>query len=194
MLILWNEIASHGYRFTHGYYAGLDTCTEVTAKLLQLPGGRGGKFKLPTLELHEYLFNKPFQKRTMQLPMWRQQHVAFRAYSKRVFYKEELDVPASYFEDFQAKNPREIQLIGLKHINLKQASDQIRQQFGKKGSAGISKDELAENKKVLAEAKFAHLHNHTQFSVLQSTIGIGPLVAATAKKRLSSSRRQIPPT
>jgi hypothetical protein len=29
---------------------------------------------------------------------------------------------------------------------------------------------------------------------LQSTIGIGPLVAATAKKRLSSSRRQIPPT
>jgi DNA polymerase-3 subunit alpha len=64
---------------------------------------------------------------------------------------------------------QEIQLIGLKHINLKQASDQIRQQFGKK-SAGISKDELAENKKVLAEANFAHLHNHTQFSVLQSTV------------------------
>jgi DNA polymerase III subunit alpha len=39
----------------------LDTCTEVTASLLQLPGGRGGKFKLPTLtELHEYLFNVPF--------------------------------------------------------------------------------------------------------------------------------------
>jgi DNA polymerase-3 subunit alpha len=47
-------------------------------------------------------------------------------------------VPASYFEDFQAKNPREIQLIGLKHINLKQASDQIRQQFGKRGT-GISR-------------------------------------------------------
>src|SRR3989304_5957288 len=29
--------------------------------LLKLPGGRGGKFKLPTLtELHSYLFNKPF--------------------------------------------------------------------------------------------------------------------------------------
>jgi DNA polymerase-3 subunit alpha len=47
----------------------------------------------------------------------------------------QLDIPASYFQDFQAKNRREIQLIGLKHINLKQASDQIRQQFGKKGSA-----------------------------------------------------------
>jgi DNA polymerase-3 subunit alpha len=42
--------------------AVLDTCTEVTAKLLQLPGGRGGKFKLTLTELHEYLFNKPFQK------------------------------------------------------------------------------------------------------------------------------------
>ncbi|MBP6587926.1 MAG: 3'-5' exonuclease, partial [Flavobacterium sp.] len=39
----------------------LDTCTEVTASLLKLPGGRGGKFKLPTLtELHQYLFNQPF--------------------------------------------------------------------------------------------------------------------------------------
>ncbi|MFZ9587759.1 MAG: exonuclease domain-containing protein, partial [Crocinitomicaceae bacterium] len=27
----------------------LDTCTERTAELCQLPGGRGGKFKLPTL-------------------------------------------------------------------------------------------------------------------------------------------------
>jgi DNA polymerase-3 subunit alpha len=41
-------------------------------------------------------------------------------------------VPASYFKIFRQKI-QEIQLIGLKHINLKQASDQIRQQFGKKG-------------------------------------------------------------
>jgi DNA polymerase-3 subunit alpha len=116
----------------------LDTCTEVTAKYYNYPVDVEGSLSFLRLELHEYLFNKPFQKRTMQLPMWRQQHVAFRAYSKRVFYKEELDVPASYFEDFQAKNPREIQLIGLKHINLKQASDQIRQQFGKRGT-GISR-------------------------------------------------------
>jgi len=39
----------------------LDTCTEDTAKLCQLPGGRGGKFKLPTLtELHQFLFGVPF--------------------------------------------------------------------------------------------------------------------------------------
>ncbi|HEU4496646.1 MAG TPA: 3'-5' exonuclease, partial [Flavobacterium sp.] len=39
----------------------LDTCTEYTAELLKLPGGRGGKFKLPTLtELHQFLFSQPF--------------------------------------------------------------------------------------------------------------------------------------
>ena len=39
----------------------LDTCTEKTALLCEIPGGRYGKFKLPTLtELHERLFNKPF--------------------------------------------------------------------------------------------------------------------------------------
>jgi DNA polymerase-3 subunit alpha len=161
----------------------LDTCTEVTAKLLQLPGGRGGKFKLPTLtELHQFLFNKPFSEaHNATADVEATTRCFLELIRKEIFTKEELDVPASYFQDFQSKNPREIQLIGLKHINLKQASDRIRQQFGDTQNTGISKSELLENKKVLAEAKFAHLHNHTQFSVLQSTIGIGPLVSATAK-------------
>ena len=39
----------------------LDTCTEKTALLCEIPGGRYGKFKLPTLtELHEKLFKEPF--------------------------------------------------------------------------------------------------------------------------------------
>src|SRR5690606_29932229 len=39
----------------------LDTCTEVTAELLKIPGGRGGRYKLPNLtELHQYLFGTPF--------------------------------------------------------------------------------------------------------------------------------------
>ncbi|MGA1029525.1 MAG: exonuclease domain-containing protein, partial [Flavobacteriaceae bacterium] len=39
----------------------VDTCTEETATLCQLPGGRGGKFKLPTLsELYLFLFRSAF--------------------------------------------------------------------------------------------------------------------------------------
>jgi len=39
----------------------LDTMTEQTANLCRLPGGRGGKFKWPSLsELHQFLFDVPF--------------------------------------------------------------------------------------------------------------------------------------
>ena len=161
----------------------LDTCTEVTASLLKLPGGRGGKFKLPTLtELHEYLFNVPFAEAHNATADVEATTRCFLELIKReVFTKEELDVPASYFQEFQNKNPQEIQLIGLKHINLKAASDKIREQL-KKAEQNVSQTTISEaDKRDLNQAKFAHLHNHTQFSVLQSTIGIGPLVSITAK-------------
>ncbi|MBA0883614.1 DNA polymerase III subunit alpha [Flavobacterium undicola] len=161
----------------------LDTCTEVTASLLKLPGGRGGKFKLPTLtELHSYLFNVPFSEAHNATADVEATTRCFLELIKReVFTKEELDVPASYFQDFQAKNPQEIQLIGLKHINLKAASDKIRQQL-QKSEQNVSQTTVSDaDKQGLNEAKFAHLHNHTQFSVLQSTIGIAPLVTVTAK-------------
>ena len=39
----------------------LDTCTEMTANVCKLPGGRGGKFKFPTLiELYSFLFDESF--------------------------------------------------------------------------------------------------------------------------------------
>ena len=40
----------------------LDTCTESTATLCQLSGGRGGRYKLPTLtELYSFVFNEIFE-------------------------------------------------------------------------------------------------------------------------------------
>ncbi|OOG71179.1 DNA polymerase III subunit alpha [Flavobacterium sp. A45] len=163
----------------------LDTCTEVTASLLKLPGGRGGKFKLPTLtELHSYLFNVPFAEAHNATADVEATTRCFLELIRRdIFTKEELDVEVGYFKDFKSKNPHEIELIGLKHINLKEASERIRLQFGEKQAVSISKEELTENKKVLIDATFAHLHNHTQFSVLQSTIGIAALVTATAKNK-----------
>jgi tyrosyl-tRNA synthetase len=39
----------------------LDTCTEESAALVQVTGGKGGRFKLPTLtELYGFLFNESF--------------------------------------------------------------------------------------------------------------------------------------
>jgi DNA polymerase-3 subunit alpha len=183
--IMGSELYRMGVESPMASMPVLDTCTEVTASLLKLPGGRGGKFKLPTLtELHEYLFNVPFAEAHNATADVEATTRCFLELIKReVFTKEELDVPASYFQDFQNKNPQEIQLIGLKHINLKAASDKIRQQL-QKTEQNVSQTTISEaDKEGFSAAKFAHLHNHTQFSVLQSTIGIGPLVATSAKNK-----------
>ncbi len=164
----------------------LDTCTEVTASLLKLPGGRGGKFKLPTLtELHQYLFNQPFaEAHNATADVEATTRCFLELIRTEVFTKSELQVEQEFFEDFQLKNPREFELIGIKHINLKEASDKIRQQFGDKGNVPISNETLSENKQILLDTDFVHLHNHTQFSVLQSTVSVKNLVAAAVQNKM----------
>ena len=104
---------------------------------------------------------------------------------KEVFTKEELDVTPEYFRSFrEKKNLDEIQLIGLKHINLKQASDEIRARLKKIEQEEVQTTISEEVKSDLKDAAFAHLHNHTQFSVLQSTIAINDLVKASAKFKM----------
>ena len=164
----------------------LDTCTEVTAALLKLPGGRGGKFKLPTLtELHQYLFNEPFaEAHNATADVEATTRCFFELIRTENFTKKELGVEQDYFENFKLKNLRPFQLIGLQHINLKEASDKIRQQFGEKEHVPISKETLSENKQILIDTDFVHLHNHTQFSVLQSTVSVKDLVAAAVKHKM----------
>jgi DNA polymerase III subunit alpha len=164
----------------------LDTCTEITASLLKLSGGRGGKFKLPTLtELHQYLFNKPFaEAHNATADVEATARCFFELIRTEIFTKKELDVEQDYFEDFQLKNPKEIQLIGIQHTNLKEASDKIRQQLGGTTEKILTKKELSDNKKTLTETQFVHLHNHTQFSVLQSTISVASLVKTAAKLKM----------
>ena len=102
----------------------LDTCTETTAQLCQLPGGRGGKFKLPTLtELHEFLFQEPFaEAHNATADVEATTRCFLELIRRQIFTSEELDVQPDYFEKFSKDNPKEIELIGLKHINLKKAS------------------------------------------------------------------------
>ena len=164
----------------------LDTCTEVTASLLKLPGGRGGKFKLPTLtELHSYLFNKPFaEAHNATADVEATTRCFFELIRTEIFTYKELQVEQDYFQEFQNYNSAPIQLIGLQHINLKEASEKIKQQFGEQNVALVSKVTLSENKQVLIDTDFVHLHNHTQFSVLQSTISVAALVKAASQNKM----------
>lgn len=167
----------------------LDTCTEVTANLVKIPGGRGGRFKLPTLtELHEFLFGVPFgEAHNATADVEATTRCFLELIRKGNFTKEEVQQPESYFKDFQEHNPEPFKSIGLKHINLKNASDEIRKQLEK--SNVFIKEEIEisqETFQAFEQATFAHLHNHTQFSVLQSTIDIGAMVKKSAKEKMSA--------
>jgi DNA polymerase III subunit alpha len=166
----------------------LDTCTETTAELLKLPGGRGGRYKLPTLtELHQYLFGEPFAEAHNATADVEATTRCFLELIKReVFTKEELDVSENYYGNFRESNPQTIQLIGLKHINLKSASDEIRKRLNKIQQEEVGVPVSEEDVKDLEHASFVHLHNHSQFSVLQSTIAIPNLVAAAAKNKMKA--------
>ena len=160
----------------------LDTCTEVTADLLKLPGGRGGRYKLPNLtELHSYLFGVPFaEAHNATADVEATTRCFFELVRREVFTPEQLQVDTGYFVDFKQNNPSVIPTVGLKHINLKAASDAIRNRDKSSNIVEIDNEKL----EALEQAAFAHLHNHSQFSVLQSTISVADLVSAAAKHNM----------
>ncbi len=165
----------------------LDTCTEHTAELCQLSGGRYGKFKLPTLtELHQFLFNKPFlEAHNATADVEATTRCFLELIRLEEYPKKQLNVQPDYFRRFKEENPSEIQPIGLKHVNLKQESAKIKTQIkALQESDEPTKTEIAQNIQELQEVDFVHLHNHSQFSVLQSTISIKDLVANAAKQNM----------
>ncbi len=152
----------------------LDTCTEVTANLCQLPGGRGGRFKLPTLtELHQYLFAVPFgEAHNATADVEATTRCFFELIRREVFTKEELKVELAYFDAFKALHPSAITPIGLTHINLKEASAQLKSAV----KSDIIEVDTSGARERLKDLPFVHLHNHTQFTILQSTMNVKGLI------------------
>ena len=162
----------------------LDTCTEVTAQICQIEGGRGGKFKLPTLtELHQHLFGVGFgEAHNATADVEATTRCFLELLRKQVFDLEELKAAPDYLQQFNKANPTPIQVIGLKHSNLKKKSEQIRKlQAAQHSDPTI---DVSKNEDSLKEVSFAHLHNHTQYSVLQSTIQVQELVAEAGRQKM----------
>lgn len=163
----------------------LDTCTEKTAKLCQIAGGRGGGFKLPTLtELHEFLFKQPFNEAHNASADVEATSRCFLELLRKAHYSEEkLKAQPGYITAFQEKNPEPIPPIGLKHVNLKQASERLKQNKTEDDDKP-SRQELDKNLENLAEQSFVHLHNHSQYSILQSTMSVQDLIKAASKDHM----------
>ena len=161
----------------------IDTCTEETATLCQLAGGRGGKFKLPTLsELHQHLFREPFEEaHNATADVEATTRCFFELLRKENIRPKVLLDADALMQHLAEVYPLPMQPIGLKHRNLKQASNRLQKKSTSTSSVTPLKTEDAG---ILAAASFAHLHTHSQFSVLQATSRISKLVATAAEFKM----------
>jgi len=159
----------------------IDTCTEETANVCQIKGGPRGRFKLPTLtELYFILFNDKFQEA--------HNATADVEATARVFFeliRRKLIKPIAFDnQSLQTDQITEIQnkisLYGIKHKNLRLESQKL------KSSSTDKKQPILKQLNSLKDHSYVHLHNHTQFSVLQSTTRISQLVDATIKHKMTA--------
>ena len=158
----------------------IDTCTEETATLCKLSGGRGGKFKLPTLsELYCFLFQESFEEAHNATADVEATTRAFlELLRKDVIHPKDFENQVNQTRELKLQDS--FKLIGLKHINLKEASEALN-----KNKVAPKLNEVSTEKSSALEASsFVHLHNHSQFSVLQSTSRISQLVEASAKNNM----------
>ncbi len=163
----------------------LDTCTEATANLCQITGGKGGRFKKPKLsELYFYLFHENFAEAHNATADVEATTRCFLELIRRGNYSLlQLQQEEGYIEAFQKFNPSVIQLIGLKHLNLKEESEKIKRLKVVEEGPSIDENEV---RNELKGYSYAHLHNHSQFSILQSTIDIKSLVAKAGEMNMKA--------
>ncbi len=162
----------------------IDTCTEETANLCKLPGGRGGKFKLPTLiELHAYLFDSQFEEvHNATADVEATTRCFFELFRRGSINPEALKNSLEVINHLKEVLKGPVQGIGLKHENLKAASTRL---------VSLANSEEEPSKKLshteeelLQKAPFAHLHTHSQYSVLQSTSRIHDLIKTAADDQM----------
>ena len=164
----------------------LDTCTEKTASMCQIPGGRGGKFKLPTLtELHQFLFNKPFgDAHNATADVEATTRCFLELIRRQEFSIDQLQAPNDYYQQFQSVNQNAISPAGLKHTNLKEQSAKIATRIQQEKELLTPQNTSTEIPQVLNDVDVVQLHNHSQFSVLQSTISVKDLVRAASDNQM----------
>lgn len=168
-------IVGHNITFdTHIMGAELDRCSmptdmmkvalidtkEESTDFCAIPGGRGGKFKWPTLsELHHKLFNEPFDEA--------HNAIADVEATARCFFQlgvlGVISLPAELASDI------------MKHLAEKAGEItegmERRTPVGAEGDASI-RTPIPQNQiqTEIERAPFAHLHVHSQFSILESTL------------------------
>ncbi len=149
------------------YFEGMpviDTKNDDVTNFCAIPGGKGGKFKWPKLEeLYKKLFNAGFEEaHNAAFDVEATTRCFFELIKRSVLKVAEL--PAAELQSVNYIAPDLSALLAAEKA-LKSQKSEVK-----------SEKETSDFKLVTSDLKFSHLHNHTQFSVLQATSDIDDLV------------------
>lgn len=144
----------------------IDTKNDQTTNFCAIPGGKGGKFKWPTLtELYTKLFNSSFEEA---------HNAAFDVQAtSRAFF----EIVKRGITRVSELSPADLEVINYQDVDLSALLEHEKQLKAQKQKAKT--DDQGENGTPavdLSQVVYTSLHNHTQFSVLQSVSEIADLV------------------
>lgn len=146
----------------------IDTKNDQTTEFCAIPGGKGGKFKWPTLtELYSKLFNDSFaEAHNAAFDVQATAKVFFEIVKRNIIkIKEVIDTSIiSYVSP-------DLSDLLANELKLKQQKSKVEEKAIQTASTDNS----------VQISNFTHLHNHSQFSVLQSTSDVGDLVKKAAE-------------
>jgi len=147
----------------------IDTKEEAT-NYCAIPGGRGGKFKWPNLtELYVKLFGTSFaEAHNASADVEATARCFLELVRLEIIPFEKAGLTADELKQYQKINPKPFELIGLNIEPYKPIASENSEK-----NVIINKEEIIDNASV---SPFAHLHVHSQFSILQATSDVKDLV------------------
>ena len=160
----------------------IDTKNEGT-EFCAIPGGRGGKFKWPTLtELHVKLFKEGFaEAHNASADVEATTRCFLELIRLRVIDYVRLGLANDYNNKFLEFNPHPFKLLGLNIEPYKEAqSDFIPE------DVSILETPISSNTSSLDDVLFSHLHCHSSYSILQAKNDIPDLIAKAKKDNMQS--------
>lgn len=151
------------------FFAGkpvIDTKNDDVTEFCAIPGGRGGKYKWPKLEeLYVKLFNQGFEAA---------HNAAFDVQATAKAFFELLKRNILKVSELPSTDLQTINYVSPDLSTLLSQEKALKNQDAKSKSEDVK--ETAKVDVQTSNIKFSHLHNHTQFSVLQAVSDIDDMV------------------
>jgi DNA polymerase-3 subunit alpha len=148
-------------------------CTkETSTDFCAIPGGKGGKFKWPTLsELHQKLFNEGFDEaHNASADVAATTRCFLELIRLRVLNAHQLKVEPATLSEFYALHTAPFE---MENIEIESHWEMQKEQASEQNETPIQR--------IDDSVPFTHLHLHTQYSILDGAAEIGNLIQKAKK-------------